>query len=584
MDNSSPYKLIPRRQMWGGMRDDFSQNHFFSDFWRPKFTIKETDTFSTMGSCFAQHIGRALRKSGLEFKEFERPVGALENEAMHGYGLFSFRLGNVYTAKTLGKWIELLASQDNSADALRANGRFFDPLRLTIEPDGFSSQEYLGEARIRSLTALREGISKTDNFIFTMGLTESWELPDGTPLSSHPSIVGCSEPAILKCYDYDEVLEDMTRALKRMREVNPRIHVILTVSPVPLTATVRDQHVISATVASKSILRAVADNLSKTFEWVDYFPSYELITNHVSSSTMPPFLPNQRQVTDEAVQFVMHHFLEGLQARHPSIRHTPNEKNVFQSVDEWCEENQMVSLGTQLEEPQKPTDTADYILIGDSHCGLLQQAFTNLGIPAIGGAIQQGSSWDKGGFALVEDEIFVPLESAEARKNWRAIYSQIRNSGSNTRYVVTNVGAQTHRSVPSFIDFVLARTKNITLPEFTAFVTARYQDQFTLLSKLAALDNIEVLFLIDPPTRNLDIEERKLLDVYHLYDEWLAALVKRLNCKVIEPSKSFLLDQHESIYSETVFGDGGRDRTHGNQYYYSLLAKHIVELTCSNSQ
>ena len=54
-----------------------------------------------------------------------------------------------------------------------------------------------------------------------------------------------------------------------------------------------------ATTQSKSVLRAVAGSLQDQFRFVDYFPSYEIIT-------APPFQgkfyeKNQRSVTPEGV-------------------------------------------------------------------------------------------------------------------------------------------------------------------------------------------------------------------------------------------------------------------------------------------
>jgi hypothetical protein len=54
----------------------------------------------TAGSCFAQHISRALREQGFGFLVTEafapHPGVADEN-----YGVFSARFGNIYTARQL---------------------------------------------------------------------------------------------------------------------------------------------------------------------------------------------------------------------------------------------------------------------------------------------------------------------------------------------------------------------------------------------------------------------------------------------------------------------------------------------------
>jgi hypothetical protein len=54
---------------------------------------------------------------------------------------------------------------------------------------------------------------------------------------------------------------------------------IVTVSPVPLASTFKDQDVVVANGGSKATLRAVAEELHRRYDFVDYFPSYEFVTN-----------------------------------------------------------------------------------------------------------------------------------------------------------------------------------------------------------------------------------------------------------------------------------------------------------------
>jgi hypothetical protein len=58
---------------------------------------------ATAGSCFAQHIGRALRRAGRPAIDLEPPPRGLapENWARFGYGVYSARYGNVYTSRQL---------------------------------------------------------------------------------------------------------------------------------------------------------------------------------------------------------------------------------------------------------------------------------------------------------------------------------------------------------------------------------------------------------------------------------------------------------------------------------------------------
>ena len=70
---------------------------------------------------------------------------------------------------------------------------------------------------------------------------------------------------------------------------------MLTVSPVTLEATATDNDVVVANLESKSLLRAVAGQVSREFDNVHYFPSYELAMYY------DIFEEDGRHVTREAV-------------------------------------------------------------------------------------------------------------------------------------------------------------------------------------------------------------------------------------------------------------------------------------------
>jgi hypothetical protein len=86
---------------------------------------------------------------------------------------------------------------------------------------------------------------------------------------------------------------------------------------VPLTATMSGNHVLIATIESKSILRSVAGHLSKIFDFVDYFPSYEIINSPPFRGTF--FESTQRNVNKIGVNHVMNQFFGALNKKFPEI-------------------------------------------------------------------------------------------------------------------------------------------------------------------------------------------------------------------------------------------------------------------------
>lgn len=312
----NPYETFDARAFWKpavGTRDALQ----ISDLWEPRITLGPEDTVITSGSCFAQHIGRALQKNGFNWFDAEPgPVlGAPEINRDFGYGVFSFRTGNVYTVALLRQWITwALDPATQSEEVWIEDGGVFDPQRPAIEPGGFSSVAEHRIAREVTLAAIRTAIAQAKVFVFTMGLTEGWvNAETGLCYAMCPgTLAGTFDPVrhVFVNYRHGEILEDLRWTIAAIRTVNPDLQVLLTVSPVPLTATASGNHVLSATVHSKSTLRSVAGELREEFAFVDYFPSYEIISSHPYRGQF--FMPNQRQVSEQGVAHVMSHFFAGL--------------------------------------------------------------------------------------------------------------------------------------------------------------------------------------------------------------------------------------------------------------------------------
>ena len=287
--------------------------------WSPKIRFKRRDKIVTAGSCFAQHIGNALSDRGYNWFDAE-PAPKLMPQKIRrdfGYGVFSFRTGNIYTARMLLQWLELAYGLRDPIDMVwEEDGRFYDPLRPAIEPGGFESREEVLASRNATLSAIRKAVEETDVFVFTLGLTESWQnIEHGFEYAICPGTVAGAfneETDVFLNHNMESILQDMLSVLKLLREKNSALNVLLTVSPVPLTATASGKHVLTATTYSKSVLRAVAGQLSDGQANVDYFPSYEIITS-------PPYRAmfygaNMRSVVLEGVAVVMDNFFHDQEA------------------------------------------------------------------------------------------------------------------------------------------------------------------------------------------------------------------------------------------------------------------------------
>ncbi len=269
---------------------------------------------ATAGSCFAQHIARRLQDVGYAVIDKE-PAPRLVPPTIakeYGYGLYSARYGNIYTARQLLQLArEATGSFVPAEPVWRKDGRFFDALRPSVELNGLASEEEVRAHRANHLKHVAAMLSELDVLVFTFGLTETWEhKASGTVYPTAPgTIAGDFDPEVFgfRNLTHAETLADFIEFRELLHSFNPKAKFLVTVSPVPLTATATDQHVLPATVYSKSVLRAVAGELYDRFEDVDYFPSYEIVAAHPSKGAL--YEANLRSVAESGVDVVMSAFL-----------------------------------------------------------------------------------------------------------------------------------------------------------------------------------------------------------------------------------------------------------------------------------
>ncbi len=313
----TPYAQLAAHKFW---RTGVSQRNVteYESFWSSKWELPESAQFSTYGSCFAQHISRALKERKLGWVNAEEaPLRTPEALAKaYNYSVFSSRTGNIYTVRQLLVWL-VLANDPTQCDIIETweqDGRFYDSLRPSIEPDGFGSQAETLASRASTARAFGQSIRASNVFIFTLGMTEGWE--NAASGQVYPMCPGTTRGVfdaqnhVFKNYTYPEVKEDLEAAVKILRQMNPDIKVLLTVSPVAMTATMSENHVLSANSYSKSVLRSVAGDMAQAHDNVDYFPSYELISSAPSRGLF--YDDNMRAVAREGVDLAMEYFFKGL--------------------------------------------------------------------------------------------------------------------------------------------------------------------------------------------------------------------------------------------------------------------------------
>ena len=317
-----PYKALPSKHFWAPA---VGNRHMLeiSDLWDPKFSIDGNAKVATYGSCFAQHIGRGLRARGFNWLISETAPASIGEAlaAEFNYGVFSARTGNIYTASLLRQWLDWSMNPSDFPDEIwQAGSRYFDPFRPNIEPGGFSTAEEVHVSRRFTAGRFKASLQDCDILVFTLGLTESWfNSQRGYEYPMCPGTIAGEFDSTRHAFlnqDYAFIHQKLSEVIETiLKDVNPRIKFLLTVSPVPLTATMSGRHVLVATTESKAILRAVAGSLARKYAVVDYFPSYEIITSAPFRGTF--FDPNLRTVNRHGVAHVMSQFFNSLQQKDP---------------------------------------------------------------------------------------------------------------------------------------------------------------------------------------------------------------------------------------------------------------------------
>jgi hypothetical protein len=340
-----PYKSLPDGAYWrrAVAAKGADVDPLIGDFPR----IGRTDKVATAGSCFAQHVAHHLAGSGFNYLVTEQAHPILDADAARaaGYGLYTARYGNIYTTLQLVQLVDRAYGRFEPAEDVWVgpDGKsVVDPFRPTIQPGGFVSEAEMRADRAQHLGHVRQALETLDLMVFTLGLTEGWvSRIDGAAFPLCPGVAGGTfDPTAHEFHNLRtaEVRAQIGGFVDRLRALNPGARLILTVSPVPLAASASGNHVLPATIYSKSALRAAAQEAAEDLDGVYYFPSYEIVTGPQARGRF--FAEDLREVTEEGVEHVMRVFLRhaaGMEAPVPEQVAAATEDGFTADMTRWVE-------------------------------------------------------------------------------------------------------------------------------------------------------------------------------------------------------------------------------------------------------
>lgn len=219
--------------------------------------INHFDRIMVLGSCFAQNMGEIL--SSKKFRCDINPFGILYNPLS-----ILQALEEIYQNKTY------------TADDLQYDGRQW---HSWMHHSSFSSAN-VNECceNINSRIAQsHENLNNLDFIIITWGTAYAYYLSD----YKEPFVVGNCHKQKDSLFnrvrlDGDEIVDGYVAMIDRLREKNPDLKIILTISPI--------RHIkdgFHGNQISKSVLLLAAEKLCEMRDNIFYFPSYEIMMDEL---------------------------------------------------------------------------------------------------------------------------------------------------------------------------------------------------------------------------------------------------------------------------------------------------------------
>lgn len=314
----TPYETIAnnyktnryKRWLSTGEGDPFSaQERFGGDFFpvgsTPKFKLTPESKVFTIGSCFARNIERELDRFGVCC--LTQNPGIPDDYYTTARDARSSM--NKFNIPSMIDELERTFRPDFKEDDRYfevGDGVYFDPATsgLKILP-----LEALHEVRAR-IKEVTGRIVQADAVVITLGLVEMWrDNQSGLFFNTSP------HPLVMRRYrdrlqhmrpGYDFLKNRLFELVERILAVAPQTKVILSVSPVPLQATMTADDVVASSTLSKCLLRVVAEAARDAYPQVDYFPSYEMIMHSPRSNT---WLEDSVHVNPDQVAHVTRSFM-----------------------------------------------------------------------------------------------------------------------------------------------------------------------------------------------------------------------------------------------------------------------------------
>ena len=239
------------------------------------------DTIFTIGSCFADTIGNHLNDN--KFKVWNNQFGSVYNPiSIHRLLLFGLKNESPPSESYLqNEEVHLNYNFHSSHSAL--------------------SQKELENKIVTSIREANEFLKNTNRIIITYGTAFVYRLKSTNEIVANCHKVPSANFA-KSLLTEGEIIESFKNLYSKLKSINPKYKIILTVSPV---RHLKDTLELNA--VSKSILRLSCHSIVNQFSDVEYFPSYEILLDDLRDYRF--YKTDRLHPTEEAIEYIWEKFV-----------------------------------------------------------------------------------------------------------------------------------------------------------------------------------------------------------------------------------------------------------------------------------
>ena len=242
--------------------------------------ITYNDRILTLGSCFAENIGTKLQEAF--FLTFINPFGVMYNPMSVAQGIR-----------------HLLSEKEFTAADLFQSGSLWNSLAHSSTFSATTADEALQKINSR-LQAARYFLHETNVMMITLGTAWVFELVENGKIVTNCHKLPASR-FTRRRLSVDEIINEFTEVFGLLRNSYPGLKFIFTVSPIRHWKDGAHENTVS-----KSTLHLAVDALEKQFDFVHYFPAYEIMMDELRDYRF--YASDMLHPSDVAVDYIWQRF------------------------------------------------------------------------------------------------------------------------------------------------------------------------------------------------------------------------------------------------------------------------------------